>query len=135
MAVQAHRFCSMSEFSKAQKTVNEIERSLGATTTFNRSTLLSYQETVDEKLQPIALKYETKLHEKDVVSGEPRLGPQMREKVVKFKNQVEAISALIMEKLAGKRQAQYTFSSEYIVPHIFNQSFHLFSFLIYSRFK
>ena len=95
----------MSEFSKAQKSLSEIEQSLTTTTNFNRSTLLSYQEKVDSKLQSTALKYEAKLQETDVVSGEPRLGPQMQEKVMKFKSQVEAISALIVAKLAGKKHA------------------------------
>ena len=100
----------MSEFSKAQKALNAIDESiLEATRTgiLTRSSLMEGQQSIDSKLLPIALKYEAKLLEKDVVSGEPRLGPQMREKVQKFKAQLEALSADIAAKLAGKKHNKH----------------------------
>ena len=93
----------MSEFSRAQKVLNEIKRDLESTPSLNRSTLLSYQQNVESILQPTALKYEAKLQEKDAISGEPRLGPQMSQKVVMFKGQVEELSALILAKLKGMK--------------------------------
>lgn len=102
----------MSEFSKAQKALNAIDESiLEATRTgiLTRSSLMEGQQSIDSKLLPIALKYEAKLLEKDVVSGEPRLGPQMREKVQKFKAQLEALSADIAAKLAGKKHNKHIY--------------------------
>ena len=100
----------MSEFSKAQKALNAIDESIFEATrtgVLTRSSLIEGQKSIDSKLLPIALKYEAKLLEKDVVSGEPRLGPQMREKVQKFKAQLEALSADIAAKLAGKKHNKH----------------------------
>ena len=88
----------MSEFQKSQKIATNIEMRL-LEGNLGRTELEGFKETIERKLFPVCEKYAVRMSEKDPVTGEPRLGPTMIGKVVKFKELVEKISEMMTQKL------------------------------------
>ena len=89
----------MSEFQRTLKIALEIEKKLECTHPLKKVTLLEFQDSIEKSLRPVSKKYISRMTEKDPVTGEPRLGPTMTEKVTKLSALVEKISELTEKKL------------------------------------
>jgi hypothetical protein len=83
----------MSEFSKAHTKALEIEKELcREDATFSYPQLQRIRTILNETISPTSQKYTTKLGEVDPISGNPRLGPSMADKVRNLAILVEALT-------------------------------------------